>query len=351
MLVPAVGAVALGGQEFDEPDTAFHHAAGEQAGAAEVFGILFIEAVEFGGGFGFAGQIDQLRDGGLHAEGELVIGYRGVDLVDCAVAVRDAAVEAMEQVELALCGLGIGFARGDVGDGEAAAAEERGLVAGGEEAATEDVDAAGRDHAGVHDDEAGEIFAGAAETVGHPGAHAWAALQTGARVHEIVAGGVFGVLGDHGADDGHVVDAGCDVRKQAADRGSGLSVALEFERGTEQQRADGPDVLWPLERQWLTALFLQALFGVERIDVRDAAIHEQEDDRFRFGGIVRRADPHRVERAVVGRGWWVVGGGWWAGRCFGEQRREGESAKSIGASEQGLSSGQHGLSHWVISQR
>ena len=91
--------------------------------------------------------------------------------------------------------------RFQIGNGVLAAAEQGALVTGGQEATGEAIQAPGRNEAAFENDEAGEVFADAAEPVVHPGAHTGAALEAGAGVHEVVSGGVFRVVGDHGADD------------------------------------------------------------------------------------------------------------------------------------------------------
>ena len=130
MLIPSVGARALWRQQLDEPNASLHHASREQAGAAEVFRVLFIQAVQLGGRLRFAGKVDQIRDRRLHAERQLVIGNRGIHLVHGTITLRHAAVQPMQQVELAFLQRAVALARGDVGDGKTALPEQRSLVAG-----------------------------------------------------------------------------------------------------------------------------------------------------------------------------------------------------------------------------
>lgn len=187
MLVPAVGADRGTGQ-LDEPDSALHQSAGEQALAAEDGrGLVFcIEPVELPGGAGLAGQIGQAGDGGLHPVGQLIVGNGGFELIVVAEAVEGRGVEAFEEGELvALEGFGR-FDPADVCDRVRARVEDRALIARGEEAAVEVVEAAGRDQAAVQDDEAGEVIALATQAVTEPGPHAGTTLQARAGVEEIV---------------------------------------------------------------------------------------------------------------------------------------------------------------------
>ena len=82
MLVPAI-AVAAGAGEFDEADAALDEAAGEEALAAEGFGLIEIgvQAVHFFHGVGLAGEVEEVGDRGLHPEGGFVVEDGGFDLL------------------------------------------------------------------------------------------------------------------------------------------------------------------------------------------------------------------------------------------------------------------------------
>ena len=66
MLVPAAV------EELDETHAAFRKAAGEQAVRGIGAGLAGLGTVEFEGGSGLVGEIGELGDGGLHAEGHFV---------------------------------------------------------------------------------------------------------------------------------------------------------------------------------------------------------------------------------------------------------------------------------------
>ena len=106
-------------------------------------------------------------------------------------------------------------------------------------------------------------------------------------------------VGFHGTDDGQLVGAGGDVREQLADGHAGFAMGLELP-GAFQPLAIAArrGVLGVGER--LAVKVRQLGLGVEGIDMRDAAVHETEDDvlgprpevgsrrRGRSGGMVRQ---------------------------------------------------------------
>gem|GEM_PF-5080447 len=101
----------------------------------------------------------------------------------------------------------------------------------------------------------------------------------------------------HRADDRDVIDAAADVGKELADFGPAFAV-----------RGEGP--LWPLEKdplvtgtildlgvielQFLAMVAGQRRLGVEGVDVRHAAGHEQEDDPLGLGREMRLTGCQRV---------------------------------------------------------
>ena len=137
----------------------------------------------------------------------------GFHFVDRAEAVEHALVQRAQQVQLALLQRGSSFARLEVGDGMLAFAAQRALVGSRQKAAAKQIESARRNQPALQHDEPGQIVALAAQTVSHPSAHARPALESGAGVHEVIRGGVLGMIGDHRADDGHVVDASGHVAK------------------------------------------------------------------------------------------------------------------------------------------
>ena len=194
MLVPAVVA-EVRAEQLDEPHAPLDQPAGDQALPAEDFASSgSIEAVELLRRLGLLGQVDQLRHGGLHAEGEFVVGDGGFEGVVVAAAVPwPSASSLRSRSRLAARVLVLSLPGGVMSaTGCAAWLEERALIRGRQEAAAEAVEAAGRNHAAVEDDEPGQVAALAAQAVGDPRAHARPALQPDAGVQEVVRVGVLG---------------------------------------------------------------------------------------------------------------------------------------------------------------
>ena len=77
-----------------------------------------------------------------------------------------------------------------------------------------------------------------------------------------------------------------DMRKQLADRLARFAVVLEFPRRLHQ-RAHLVELQGRLERQRLAIKAIEFWLGIEGVDVRDAPVHEQEDDAFGARRVMR----------------------------------------------------------------
>ena len=118
-----------------------------------------------------------------------------------------------------------------------------------------------------------------------------------------------------------------DVREQLADLDAALAVLVELP-GRRQQVAGRRELELRLgERQRLAVHLGELRLGVEGIDVRDAAVHEQEDDAPGPGREVRRPGGQRVGTA---RRFALAGTA-----LGGEQAEEGHMAKAAGDAAQG----------------
>ena len=138
-------------------------------------------------------------------------------------------------------------------------------------------------------DESGQVPILGSEAVQHPRPDAGTReVERAGMQLQHRAAMVHGVA-DHRAHHAEVVSARAHMREQTADRGSALAVRLEFERRSHQA-ADF--VRWregdlALDRQRLAFVQLQARLGVEGVQVRGPAMHEEKDDVLRFRGEVR----------------------------------------------------------------
>ena len=166
--------------------------------------------------------------------------------------------------------------------------DERALVHRRQEGAVPQRRAHRRRHVGTEHHEARQVLVVGAEAVGEPRAERWAADLGVAGVHHQHRRLVVRDVGVHGADEADVVGAAADVRKQLAHLHAALAVLLERERRLEQAPGlpFGRDVP---AGQRLPVVLVEHRLGVEAVDLRQAAVHEQEDDVLRPGGVVERA--------------------------------------------------------------
>ena len=293
VLVPRIGGLAsadvLGeATEFDEADTAFDESACEEAlaGVGGHAGAGIVDAVEFTGGFGLVGDVAEVGHGGLHAPGHFVVFDGGFDMAVVAGEAGEVAVHGADEVESLTLG-GEGVARLDVGDGFCLIGLHDGsLVLGGEEAVAEETDAAVRGFgaAALEDDVGGEVAGFGAEAVAGPGAGAGVSEKGETGVHEEVALSMLAEFGGHAADDADLVDDTGDVREEVADGDAGLAVAVEGPVGGLDSAVVVELGALNGDGHGFTGVFFEEGFGVEGIDVGDAAAHVAEDDGAGFGG-------------------------------------------------------------------
>ncbi len=163
----------------------------------------------------------------------------------------------------------------------------------GEEAGAPVDDAAGREAAGIgEDDEGGQVLAFAAESVGDPGAHAGEAGQGVPGVHEEATGPVEGGGAFHGVDEGEVVDAPRQPGKEVADPASGFAVPAEGPlAGVAVAGFGGEELQFPIGVEGLSGAFLELGFVIEGVDVAPPARAENLDDALRPRGEMRRRRP------------------------------------------------------------
>src|SRR5262249_30889086 len=102
-------------------------------------------------------------------------------------------------------------------------------------------------------------------------------------------------IADHGAKDAQIVGVPGDVREQLAHGKSTLAVAANLPRRLqkaacrafrERQRA--------LERQRLAVIAIKERLGIERVQMRWAAVHEHEDHALGPRGKMRRLRRRRI---------------------------------------------------------
>ena len=339
-------AVPIGVIELDETGAALDEAAGEETVAGEGR-FVFLDAVEFERGLGFAAEIDEFRGAGLHPTGHLVGGDAGVNL---GVTGGDGVleIEIADGVDrLALAAGGDAFGAGEVEDGVAVAAEGHALVGSGEEAgAPEHGAATGAAGAGLEHDEAGEILRFAAEAVGDPRAHARAAELAGAGVHEKFGRGVIEEIGGAGFEERDVVHDAGGVRKKIGNPGTAAAVLGESAAASEELGA----VRGVHERETFTGdegvgdrLAVEsgkARLVIKEVELAGPARHKKVDDIFGARGEVRRTRGHRVgERTGAAGGSGCLRGGGGVAAALVEHRGKGDAAEAKGTTAEKVATG------------
>ena len=84
------------------------------------------------------------------------------------------------------------------------------------------------------------------------------------------------------------------VREKLADRDAALAVLLEFERRAQQVAGLARNDARLGERQGLAVVAIEERLVIEGVDLRGAAMHEQEDDALGPRGKMRRARGQRI---------------------------------------------------------
>ena len=119
-----------------------------------------------------------------------------------------------------------------------------------------------------------------------------------AGVHEDLRRRVVELVGLHRADDRDVVGDRREVRQQLGDLGARLPVPLELERRAEQLRRAlderEPLALDQLLGDVLAVVLRQLRLGIEQIELRRRAGHEQVDDALRLRREVERVGRRRA---------------------------------------------------------
>ena len=126
----------------------------------------------------------------------------------------------------------------------------------------------------------------AAEPVAEPRSQAGPADDLMPRVHEDLRRRVIELGRPHRSDDGDVVGDGGEMRHQLRDFRARLAVLRESEWRREELRRpldEGePFALDQFLRDVLTVVLLQRRLGIEEIELRRRACHEEIDDALRF---------------------------------------------------------------------
>ena len=296
---PAVPAAAV--TNLDEPNAALGEAPGQQELPPEVVGLLLADAVKRQDFVRLGRKIDQLRGGELHSRGQLVRLGPGRNVGIDRVLLSELTVQLEQRLHLSVAlGSAPALRRVEVRDRRRARLERRRRHARAEVSARQLHRR--RRPPDVH--ERGQVLVGRSERVRHPTpqrgvvdlppAVPRAGLDDGGKVVDLGA--------PHRPHDGDVVDPAAHVREPVRDRGSRLTVPGErAPAGDDRPLHFRAVVAEPHRVDERTGPLV--VLGIERVDVADAAAHEQKDHRLglreRGPATTSRARPRPERRLPV----------------------------------------------------
>ncbi len=299
--------------KLDETHATLSQPTGEQAvagvAAVAAFGAVHVENLLW-----LVGDIHQLRHARLHAKRHFVLGDACLDFRVAKLFVCQP-VESLHGVDDVALLLSVDAVRiVHVEHRVALTAEAHALEAARQKAAVplpcgDRLRLAAADRS--QHDETGQVVVFAAETVVDPRAHRGPAGDDRAGVHERVRRVVVDLLGLHRANDRNLIRDFAEVRKDMGELLAGLPPALELVLRSERLE------FLPLKlrdllafgerlRHRLAVQLGQFWFVVERLEVRRAAGHAQEDHALgldRQGRRIHHAGPllpGRLGQAAAG---------------------------------------------------
>src|SRR5262245_26377277 len=304
---------------------AFGQTARQYALPCEILRDWIVQSVKLLRRFGLFFDLKRFRRLGLHAERE----FKGMDarfelrvlFAQNSVAVVD--VPQHLQFEALLVGREV-FAEQvfnrlvfDVVYFEAGIPDGRALVDAGQEGRRPVLRAAMRKRR-LDSDEAWQVPILGPQPVNHPRSHARSNKSRSASECLQQRRAMIHAFAYHRTDDAQVVDAFAHVREEVADRDAALAAWLELPQRLHQRadRAVGERER-AFDGQRLAVIAREALFRIEGVNRRRAAVHEQEDHALGFRFEMRRA-----------RRKWVI-----LRRCqsiefIGQQRRQAQIAEA-----------------------
>ena len=144
----------------------------------------------------------------------------------------------------------------------------------------------------LQDDEGRQIAVSASKAVADPRAGTGMPHEGEAGVEGVVALGVFVDLGGHGADDGEIVGAPLlNLGKHRADFQAALAALFEVKRAPENLPVVIELGAFHFDWHRFAVHFAELGFGVEGIDMGDAARHVEEDDVLGFTILANNLGP------------------------------------------------------------
>ena len=281
---------------MDEPHAPLEQSPAEQALPTEEIGLGRADAVEGPHRRALASKVEGLGRLPLHPEGQFEGGDPRVERGGVGDRALPNRVEPLQRVEHRTLHPVPGTA-GEIGDRMIQIADTGALVGARQEARGPQLGPL--EHLRrTHHHEPRQVLVLGAQPIDQPGTHAGPreGLFTGAHLEG--GAGVVDVVGDHGADDAEVVDAGGRPRQQFAHLDPRSPMAGEAPRRTQQVTGLGPLQARFLEGQRLAVVDGQARLRIEEIDVARPPGHVQEEDSAGLRGVMGTPRGERMDRAI-----------------------------------------------------
>ena len=278
--VPASG---VAGVKLHEAHAFFDHSPGQQAARAKLVRLLLTDAIQPAGCLGFAGDVDDLRRGRLHAKRQLVgVDASGEPVVEVAPG-QVFTVEVADQVEHATLATDADTGlRLEIQNRLCSGPQRRALIAARQKTAAPSRRAALEPAARVgQHDERRHVTILRAQAIGRPGTEAGFAHENRAGVHLVHRLRMVHAVAVATAQHANVIRVPGDVREEVADLEAGLAArAKRLDRAKQRIARDfaARHHLAKTARQRLAGVLGQVRLGIEQIHVARPAVHEQPND-------------------------------------------------------------------------
>ena len=268
---------ALG--DFDEANSGFDHASGNEAFATEALGFLAVESVKLFGLFALGLDIENLGEFRLHSVSHLVGADNSFDFLIPWVVLKFLLIHALDEIQLAALPFAadqgsevrnLGFI-----DFTISISQSHALVVSWQEGVSIILGAAGCTDA----DKTRDALVLGPEAIEDPRTDTRTYKLARASVHSDCGLGVGRHLGLHRIDDEHVIGNFSQFREQIGDPQAALASLLKFP-GRLHPFASAPGPVLPIGLG-------QFRLVVESIDVGRTTSHVEEDDPLGLGREMR----------------------------------------------------------------
>ena len=281
--------------QLDVSDALFHQPPRHEQLPPEIVRLFFADTVQIQDVLGFVGEVHYLGRGNLHPRRQFVRLHAAGDVRVDRIGLAEFLIEPRQRLHLQFAlGGGAAFRRIQIRNRCVARAKRSGGRSGAEIPARQ---LHGRRWT-PHVDERRQVLVRASQRIRDPASQAGmierAAAMPGGRFNH--GRKMIALVIPHGTHHGNLVDHAADVRQDVGHRNSRLSA--RFKRA--DTRNDGPLDLGDVVSECGAVHHFPGMLvvlRVERIQLADAAAHEEIDDGFGLG-FEMRADPAILQLAV-----------------------------------------------------